>query len=338
MKTTVKKGENDVKILSQHMKSGQFKPVYLIYGDEDYLRKQYKDRMKDALVGDDAMNYSYFEGKGISVKELIDLGETLPFFGERRLIIVENSGFFASSQDEMVAYLKEMPETTCFVFVEKDIDKRNKLYKAVSALGYAAHMGSPDERTLIRWIISLLRAEHRVMTEQTMRYFLERIDTDMENIRRELDKLVVYTDGHEEITCEDIDAVCTVHTESQIFDMVKVIAEKNQAKALQLYYDLITQKEPPMKILYWITRQFNQLYQIKDLQSKGYPDHIIAERMGIRDFIVRRNKALCQAFSLGELRKAVEICVERDEDVKTGRLNDRMAVELLIVRFSAKNK
>ena len=231
MKTTVKKGENDVKILSQHMKSGQFTPVYLIYGDEDYLRKQYKDRMKDALVGDDAMNYSYFEGKGISVKELIDLGETLPFFGERRLIIVENSGFFASSQDEMVAYLKEMPETTCFVFVEKDIDKRNKLFKAVSALGYAAHMGSPDERTLIRWIISLLRAEHRVMTEQTMRYFLERID-----------------------------------------------------------------------------------------------------------FIVRRNKALCQAFSLGELRKAVEICVERDEDVKTGRLNDRMAVELLIVRFSAKNK
>ena len=323
-----------MKILSQHIKSGQFKPVYLIYGDEDYLRKQYKDRMKEALVGDDGMNYSYFEGKGISVKELIDLGETLPFFGERRLIVVENSGFFSSAQDELAAYLKEMPETTCFVFVEKDIDKRNKLFKAVSSLGYAANMGAPDERTLIRWIIGLLRAEHRVMTEQTMRYFLERIDTDMENIRRELDKLVVYTDGYEEITREDIDAVCIVHTESQIFDMVKVIAEKNQAKALQLYYDLITQKEPPMKILYWITRQFNQLYQIKELQSKGYPDHIIAERMGVRDFIVRKNKTLCQAFSLAELRRAVEICVEREEEVKTGRLNDRMAVELLIVRFS----
>ena len=99
-----------MKILSQHIKSGQFKPVYLIYGDEDYLRKQYKDRMKEALVGDDGMNYSYFEGKGISVKELIDLGETLPFFGERRLIVVENSGFFSSAQDELAAYLKEMPE------------------------------------------------------------------------------------------------------------------------------------------------------------------------------------------------------------------------------------
>ena len=80
-----------MKILNQHIKSGDFKPVYLIYGTEDYLRKQYRDKMRQAIVGEDTMNYSYFEGKGISVKELIDLGETLPFFSERRLIVVENS-------------------------------------------------------------------------------------------------------------------------------------------------------------------------------------------------------------------------------------------------------
>ena len=301
-----------MKILSQHIKSGEFKPVYLIYGTEDYLRKQYRDKMRQAIVGDDTMNYSYFEGKGISVKELINLGETLPFFSERRLIVVENSGFFSSAQDELAAYLKELPETTCFVFVEKDVDKRNKLFKAVSSLGYAANMTPPDERTLMRWIAGLLKGEGRQMSESMLRYFLERIDTDMENI----------------------DAVCTVYTESQVFDMVKAVAEKQQAKALQLYYELIGQKEAPMRILYWITRQFNQLYQMKDLQSKGYPDHVIAERMGVRDFVVRKNKALCQHFSLAELRQAVEICVEREEDVKTGRLNDRMAVELLIVRFS----
>ena len=324
-----------MKILNQHIKSGDFKPVYLIYGTEDYLRKQYRDKMRQAIAGEDTMNYSYFEGKGISVKELIDLGETLPFFSERRLIVVENSGFFSSAQDELAAYLKEeMPETTCFIFVEKDVDKRNKLFKAVSSLGYAANMTPPDERTLMRWIAGLLKNEGRQMSESTLHYFLERIDTDMENIRRELDKLVVYTDGRQEIVREDIDAVCTVYTESQVFDMVKAVAEKQQAKALKLYYDLIGQKEAPMRILYWITRQFNQLYQIKDLQNKGYPDHVIAERMGVRDFIVRKNKALCQHFSLAELRQAVEVCVQREEDVKTGRLNDRMAVELLIVRFS----
>ena len=324
-----------MKILSQHMKSGQFKSVYLIYGEEDYLRKQYKDRMREALIGDDTMNYNYYEGKGISVKELIDVGETLPFFNERRLILVENSGFFSSSQEELAGYLKEKPETTCFLFVEKDVDKRNKLFKTVSALGYAANMTAPDERTLIRWIGGILKKEQRFMREDAMRHFLERIDTDMENIRRELDKLAVYTDGAQEITVGDIDEVCTVYTESQVFDMVRSVAEKQQSKALDLYYDLIAQKEAPMRILYWITRQFNQLYQIKDLQSKGYPDHVIAERMGVRDFVVRKNKTLCQRFSLEELRKSIQICVEREEDVKTGRLNDRMAVELLIIQFSA---
>ena len=324
-----------MKILSQHMKSGQFKSVYLIYGEEDYLRKQYKDRMREALIGDDTMNYNYYEGKGISVKELIDVGETLPFFNERRLILVENSGFFSSSQEELAGYLKEKPETTCFLFVEKDVDKRNKLFKTVSALGYATNMTAPDERTLIRWIGGILKKEQRFMREDAMRHFLERIDTDMENIRRELDKLVVYTDGAQEITVGDIDEVCTVYTESQVFDMVRSVAEKQQSKALDLYYDLIAQKEAPMRILYWITRQFNQLYQIKDLQSKGYPDHVIAERMGVRDFVVRKNKTLCQRFSLEELRKSIQICVEREEDVKTGRLNDRMAVELLIIQFSA---
>lgn len=324
-----------MKILSQHMKSGQYKSVYLIYGEEDYLRKQYKDRMREALIGDDTMNYNYYEGKGISVKELIDVGETLPFFNERRLILVENSGFFSSSQEELAGYLKEKPETTCFLFVEKDVDKRNKLFKTVSALGYAANMTAPDERTLIRWISGILKKEQRFMREDAMRHFLERIDTDMENIRRELDKLVVYTDGAQEITVGDIDEVCTVYTESQVFDMVRSVAEKQQSKALDLYYDLIAQKEAPMRILYWITRQFNQLYQIKDLQSKGYPDHVIAERMGVRDFVVRKNKTLCRRFSLEELRKSIQICVEREEDVKTGRLNDRMAVELLIIQFSA---
>ena len=263
------------------------------------------------------------------------MGETLPFFNERRLIVVENSGFFSSSQEELAGYLKEKPETTCFLFVEKDVDKRNKLFKTVSSLGYAANMTAPDERTLIRWIGGILKKEQRFMREDAMRHFLERIDTDMENIRRELDKLVVYTDGAQEITVGDIDEVCTVYTESQVFDMVRSVAEKRQSKALELYYDLIAQKEAPMRILYWITRQFNQLYQIKDLQSKGYPDHVIAERMGVRDFVVRKNKTLCQRFSLEELRKSIQICVEREEDVKTGRLNDRMAVELLIIQFSA---
>lgn len=66
--------------LAEEIKTGQLKQVYILYGEETYLRSQYKDKLKKALLGDgDDMNYHYFEGKGISSGEVIDLAETMPF-------------------------------------------------------------------------------------------------------------------------------------------------------------------------------------------------------------------------------------------------------------------
>ena len=90
----------------------------------------------------------------------------------------------------------------------------------------------------------------------------------MENISKELEKLLCYTMGRDVITSEDVKAICTEQTENKIFEMINAIAEKRQKKALDLYYDLLALKEPPMRILYLITRQFNLLMQVKDLQNQ----------------------------------------------------------------------
>ena len=98
-----------MKSLNEDIKSGQFKKVYLLYGEETYLKRQYRDRMTKAMIPDgDTINYAYFEGKGIRPGELIDLAETMPFFAERRLIVVENSGFFKNAVPELADYIKEM--------------------------------------------------------------------------------------------------------------------------------------------------------------------------------------------------------------------------------------
>ena len=80
--------------LIQDLKSGDFKKIYLLYGQEAYLRKQYKDKLKEAMIGDDTMNFSYYEGKDFTVGEVIDQAETMPFFADRRLILIEKSGLF----------------------------------------------------------------------------------------------------------------------------------------------------------------------------------------------------------------------------------------------------
>ena len=94
-----------MKTLQEDLKTGNFKHCYLLYGEEPYLVQQYKTRLKNALsVEGDTMNTSVFSGKDIRPEALIDLAETLPFFAERRVILVENSGFFKKSTEELAAY------------------------------------------------------------------------------------------------------------------------------------------------------------------------------------------------------------------------------------------
>ena len=95
-----------MKSLNEDIKTGQWKPVYLLCGEEAYLKKQYKDRITKAILPEgDTVNYAYYEGKGINPGELIDLAETMPFFAERRLIVVENSGFFKNASPELAEYI-----------------------------------------------------------------------------------------------------------------------------------------------------------------------------------------------------------------------------------------
>ena len=140
-----------MKTIDNDIKMGQLKNVYLLYGTEDYLKRQYRDKLKHALVEpDDTMNFSAYEGKDINPKELIDLSETLPFFKEKRMILVENSGFFKNSCDDLAEYMSQVPESTCFVFVEEEVDKRSKLFKAASRTGSAVEFETPKEDMLVR--------------------------------------------------------------------------------------------------------------------------------------------------------------------------------------------
>lgn len=324
-----------MKSIDEDIKTNRFQPVYLLYGEEAYLKKQYKRKLQQSLSkADDTMNAAFYEGKNINPGEIIDLAETLPFFAEHRLIMLENSGVFKSSSEELADYMKHIADTTCFVFVEDEIDKRSKMYKAVKNAGRIVEFPRQTEEVLTRWVLSRLGREQKKITRDVLQLFFEKTGNDMENIDKELEKLFCYTLGREVISAEDVEAVCVVQTTNKIFEMVNKIAEKKQKQALELYYDLIALKEPPMRILFLIARQFQILLQVKDLKRQGYDNKFIASKAKIPEFAVRKNFAQAGSFTIRQLKEAVEDCVQAEEDVKTGNLNDRMAVELLIVKYS----
>ncbi len=318
--------------INEDIKTGNFGQVYLLYGKEAYLRKQYKDKLSAALLGDgDAMNLHYFEGKDISVGEIIDLAETMPFFADRRTIVIENSGLFKSGGEQLAEYMGQIAPSACFVFVEQEVDKRSKMFKAVQNQGHLAQFEEQDETTLKRWIGSILKKEDKKISENAANYLLSKTGTDMENIRMELEKLVCYCLEREVVTIEDIDAICTNRVTSHIFEMINAIAEGKQTKALDLYYELLALKEPPMRILFLIARQCNVLLQVKELKAKGFDNKRIGDKLGIPSFVAGKNVSQAARFKVDDLKKAVNQCVEAEEAVKTGRMNDVMSVEVLIM-------
>lgn len=326
-----------MKMLMEDIKNGQFKKVYLLTGEEVYLRSQYRKRLRNALLDpEDTMNVSVFEGKGINPREIIDLAETMPFFAERRVIMIEDSGFAKNACPDLAEYIPEIPESTCLILTESEVDKRGKLYKNIKNVGRVVEFKRQDERTLARWVLGILKKEEKNITEETLYAFLGRTGSDMENIGKELEKLLCYTLGRDVITTEDVEAVCTEQTENRIFEMIQAVTDKDQKKALDLYADLLAMKEPPMRILFLITRQFNQLLQLKSLAGQGLDKSELAKKAGIPPFALGKYQAQCQRFTLAQLRQAVEDCVETEEWVKTGRMGDQISVELLIVKYSGK--
>ena len=325
-----------MKSLNEDIKTGQFKPAYLLYGEEAYLKKQYKDKLTKAMLPEsDTVNYAYYEGKGTNPAELIDLAETMPFFADRRLIVVENSGFFKNATPELAEYIKNMPETACFIFVESEVDKRGKMYKAVKDKGRAVEMGRQDEKTLLYWLAGMVKKEGKQIKESTARYLVAKTGTDMENLEKEMEKLFSYTLGQTEITVQDVDEICTTQVTNKIFDMVEAVAAKQQKQALDYYYDLLALKEPPMRILYLLARQFKLLMEVKDLSGRGYDKPQIAKTAGLHPFVAGKYIKQCRSFSKEELRSIMEEAANTEEMVKTGRLNDRMSVELFIVKYSS---
>ena len=314
-----------MKTLNEDIKTGNFKPVYLLYGEEAYLKKQYRDRITKAIFPDgDTVNYAYYEGKGINPGELIDLAETMPFFADRRLIVIENSGFFKNASPELADYIKT-----------NEADKRGKMYKAVKSKGRVVEMARQDEKTLLYWVAGNVKKEGYKIKEQTARYLLSTTGTDMENLEKELEKLFCYCMGKEEIEVRDIEAICTTQITNKIFEMVEAVAVRNQKKALDYYYDLLALKEPPMRILYLLTRQFKLLLEVKDLAGKRYDKAAIAKTVGLHPFVAGKYMQQCRTFEKKELRSILEDAVDTEELVKTGRLNDVMSVELFIVKYSA---
>ena len=166
-----------------------------------------------------------------------------------------------------------------------------------------------------------------------MELFLERAPGELDGIRGEMEKLAAYCYGRAGVTADDVAAITSVTINDRIFDMIDAIAGGRAEQALRLYDDLVALKEPPIKILVLLTRQFNLLLQVKELQRLGGTQKSISEQTGAPFFQIKKCLYQASRFTEEALRRRLLRLIESDADIKSGNLKDSLAVELLIAEF-----
>lgn len=337
-------------LLKEDLKKNNIRNLYLFYGQEEYLKKYYLERIESSLLTEDlkTLNKVVMEGK-LEVGKIVDNCETLPVFAEKRLVIVKNSGFFKSKKGKgegaqssagsnaLLKCLQDVPSHTCLVFYEAEIDKRMKqLLDAFKNNGLVVEFpySKPDE--LVRWVIRRFKASGKDIDMSAASMIVENCEQGMTEIGNEIDKLIDFTANRELIKQEDVEAVCTKSIKSRIFDLTDAISEKNGTKALKVVNDMTILKEPMPKILFMITRQFRQILQIKLLSNEGISTNEAAGKIGVTPYGAGKLLKQSKGFSVEDLKKALESSLEMDIAVKTGKLDDRMAVDLLIMEFAKK--
>lgn len=317
--------------MNAHLASGEVGGVYLFYGPEDYFKDYYISRLKDMVVSNDTLNYVKFSSK-VAQKDLINQCDAIPMFGERKIVLVCESGYFTPKETDetLPAYLAQLPAHTCLIFREATVDKRSRLYKAIEKNGVIFPCVRQTSGMICKLLAKAARAAHRDITKDAAELLVLGIGDDLVRLLSELDKLILFTKDGDVITEAHVRDVCTLSVSSRVFDLTDAISENNKEKAFVYLKSLLDAKEPPQLLLIMIARVFQQLYDAKLLMQEGSAYGDIAAAVGVKDFIARKLCTQAKRFSAETLSTKLNYCVAMDESIKSGKINDVRALELII--------
>lgn len=325
--------------IDSDIKSGNFHNIYLLYGDEDFLRLTYKNKLKNALVNPgDSMNYTKFDKFNIETKALVELANTMPLFAEHRTIIVDDCGMFSKSNEELAEYLKNPNESTVVIFTETSVDKRTNVYKALKDRAQLVECVLPKDKTqaeqeLAAWIGGRLKKMNKQIKRDAWAEFYNRCSSSMSLMDTEFEKLISYIGDKDCVELADVKAICTGAVEEKVFEMIEAISAKNLEGTMSHYRALLEAREEPVKIIRLLQTQFNKILIAKNMASQRYSDRDIANASGINPYFVKKTLNLSRSFTEKEVLDFLEKSTKYEQQMKSGLINSQYALELLILEY-----
>jgi DNA polymerase-3 subunit delta len=323
---------------------------YLFHGEDEYRRSLKLEEMK-AKLGDPttvAVNTTELSGRRLNLDELIFACDATPFLGERRLVIVNDlatrferdvrEAAGRSDQDSTFLqrfkeYVATLPDTTRLVLLEnRKIKKANPISKIVSGSdhGYEEEFAPLRGRDLNDWIVKRVEDKGGRMEPAAVNLLATFVGGDLRLLEQEIEKLRTYVGTERPINVEDVERLVSYVQEANIFHMVDALGRRDTPRAMELLEQLLEGGQHPLYVLRMITRQFRILLQIKELRARGTLPADIASLLRLPPFVVEKSSRQASNFSFRQLEDVYRSLLELDAAVKSGEIEDRLALNLFV--------
>ncbi|MCI1820169.1 DNA polymerase III subunit delta [Carnobacterium maltaromaticum] len=327
---------------------GQFSPVYLFLGTESYLADSAKQTLIQATLAEDErdLNFGIYDMEEVPVGVALDDAESVPFFGDKRLVIMDRPNFFTAEKSKqkidhdlvwLENYLKNPPDFTILAFFApyEKLDERKKITKLLKKTATVIEVNTLSEKEVRHFLKDTIANEGYTMTPEAFELFIQLTDAKLSTAMSELPKLLLFSSDTKQITKSAVNDLVAKSLEQNIFALVEYVLKRQTANALSLYQDLLLQKEDPIKINAILMTQFRLLLQVKFLEKKGYQQGDSAGMLKVHPYRVKLAIQQARKFSEKVLISAFEGLVDAEYRLKTGQGDKEMQFELFVLQFAA---
>lgn len=335
--------ELNEKELKAHIKGEEPYSLYLICGDEDYLKKLYTDMLTDKIVPPElqSFNLDRYEGKNLDLRDVFDRAEMMPMMAERRCIVVENAKLESMNEANfslLSSYCSNPADFSSVIFFQKNSDfsllKAKKAADVISKVGAVCVLNKRKGADLIKPLITSAKKQNCVLSTQMANYLVSVVGDDFNTLINELSKVCHFC-GEGEITKNHIDEVAVKTDDAKIYLLTKALISGDFDKALEVLHILLRQKTEPEYILGTLVSTYVDMYRAKISVSCGERAEALSEpfKYGKLEFRLTNGARDASKMSVSTLRLCLEELSEADMKLKNGRDLPTVVLEQLMVKL-----
>lgn len=319
--------------------------VYLLYGDDEFAIRSFLDEQLKARMGessDAAMDITTLDGQINSLEAIQAETHTVPFLSKRRMVILSHPlalGKGKTKQGKFLELLASVPPSTALVLIEDKKLKNNHWLltwvKENPNQAWSQLFTLPKGGAMTHWILEQARGLGGEFSNPAAQLLASYIDEDPRLAKSEINKLLTYVDHSRTVTEEDVRLLVADVHQGDVFEMVDAIGYGNGEKALGMLRRLLEEGDA-LPLFGMIVRQFRLLIQVRELldENPGLSPEDIASEIGVHPYPIKKILPQAKLFKLPQLKKIYRQLSEVDQAIKTGRLDDKLALDLLITSLT----